>query len=107
MHIQSWKDEQTFSEERFTKQELFSDKNHTVFVLNFRPGQALPSHRHPGKVVFLLVLQGHGDCHIDHETFSLSEGDFLHLDADNALGFTNNSDQPLSISVTLHNIPKR
>lgn len=32
MHIQSWKEAQTFSEERFTKKVLFSDKNHTIFV---------------------------------------------------------------------------
>lgn len=107
MEFKSWKENQAFSEERFTKQVLYRDKQHTNFVLNFLPGQTLPTHRHPGKDVFLLVLQGSGSCQIGEKTFSISDGDFIHLDDADEIGMVNDSDQPLSIYITLHNIEQR
>lgn len=103
MHRVLRKESHLFSEERFTKQTLFSDKNHTMFVLNFLPGQQLPAHRHPGKDVFLLGLEGTGSCQIGEETVSLAKGDFIHLVDDNEIAIANDSEEPISIYVILHN----
>ena len=43
-----------YSEEKFTKRVIFKEGESAVFVLNFAPQQALPSHKHPGLNVHLF-----------------------------------------------------
>lgn len=54
-----------FSEERFTKNDIFKSRNSSMFTLNFTPGQTMKSHSHPGKELYLHVLSGHGEFTID------------------------------------------
>lgn len=97
------KSAQTFSEERFTKIDIFKSRNSSMFMLNFIPGQTMKSHGHPGKELYLHVLSGHGEFTIDEEKITVAENDVIHLEADETIGFENGDDNT-SIYVTMNKI---
>ena len=94
---------QIFSEERFTKMDIFKSRNSSMFMLNFNPGQAMESHGHPGKELYLHVLEGHGALTIDDRVVEVSAGDVVHLEADETIGFENGGDRT-SIYVTMNRL---
>jgi len=95
----------TFNEERFTKIDVFKSRNSSMFMLNFTPGQKMKSHNHPGKELYLKVLAGHGEFLIEDETVGVTEGDVIHLEADEMIGFEN-GDVRTSIYVTMNRVPE-
>ncbi|WP_462420062.1 cupin domain-containing protein [Salinicoccus sp. Marseille-QA3877] len=90
-----------FSEERFTKNDIFKSRNSSMFTLNFTPGQTMKSHSHPGKELYLHVLSGHGEFTIDDEKIKVIEDDVIHLEADEMIGFENGKENT-SIYVTMN-----
>ncbi|SOC44177.1 cupin domain-containing protein [Salinicoccus kekensis] len=94
----------TFDEERFTKIDIFKNRNSSMFMLNFTPGQTMKSHTHPGKELYLHVLAGHGEFLIEDEAVNVTEGDVIHLEADEMIGFEN-GDARTSIYVTMNRMP--
>ena len=95
-----------YSEKRFTKKNVFKEDGMNAFVLNFLPGQELPSHIHPKARVCLLVLKGQGTFTINQEKVPVAENDVLFAREDEELGFINDSPENTSIYVVLNRMPK-
>lgn len=101
MEIQSLKDAIQFRDDRFAKIDFIKTKNSVAFMLNFLPDQEMKSHNHPGRELFLHVLEGAGTLLIDGEMQTVKTGDVIHVDADEQIGFVNDSSAKVSISVTM------
>lgn len=94
-----------YSEDKFTKRIIFNKGDSTVFVLNFKPGQQLPEHTHPGTEVYLLVLEGEGTFIIDGKETPVTTNDVVHCGSDESLAFKNSGNNPVSLYVMLNKIP--
>lgn len=101
MFIKRIEDYQIIDPEKMTKHMVFKEDKSQAFVLNFAPGQTLPSHSHPNAQIYLLVLEGDGHCAIDETRYHISEGFAIHCSKDQKLSIENNGDQYLSIYVVL------
>ena len=86
-----------FSEDRFTKVDFVKNRRSNGFILNFLPGQEMKAHHHPGKDLFLHMLDGTGTVTVDDEPFVLHAGDVLYCEADEKIGFVNTGDANVSI----------
>jgi len=96
---------QAFSEERFTKRILFQQGGSVAFVLNFMPGQELPTHKHLNTAVYLLVLQGDGTIIVDGVKTEVSEGDAICCDGEEQFAFANTGNARTSLYVVLNRLP--
>lgn len=96
---------QEYSEERFTKRVIYKKGESTAFVLNFLPGQQLPSHKHPGTEVYLYVVNGSGTFIIDGKETEVSEADLVHVGGEEEMAFNNNGNEPVSLYVVLSKVP--
>lgn len=94
-----------YSDERFTKRIVFKEGESTVFVLNFKPQQSLPAHKHPGTSVYLLVVEGAGTFTIDGQEVKASKNDVILADGEEEFAFVNDSDENTSVYVMLNKIP--
>ena len=94
-----------YNDSRFTKRILFNEAGNTVFVLNFNPGQELPTHTHPGSELFLSVIQGKGTLIINGSETEIAVNDLVHASGDEEFSFKNTSNEPVSLYVTLCKIP--
>lgn len=56
-----------------------------MFILNFQPGQVLPSHKHPGAKLFLLVLKGEGSFNINGNEIYVKKDDLITVTGDEKL----------------------
>lgn len=93
-----------FKEERFTKIDIIKTRKSVAFLLNFLPGQEMKQHSHPGKELYLLVIEGNGQMLIDNQEISVEEGNVIHCQAEEEVGFINSSKQNVSIYVTMTKI---
>ncbi|WP_240377312.1 cupin domain-containing protein [Bacillus piscicola] len=101
MEAQNLSQFQIFDEERLTKKDVFKEGKTKAFVLNFMPGQQLPTHNHPNTQVFITILEGNGICMINDVKHPISEKDVFHCNKDQMIGFENNSAGRLSVYVIL------
>ncbi|MGI8314154.1 cupin domain-containing protein [Halobacillus mangrovi] len=97
---------QKFDEKRMTKQMVFEEEKSKAFVLNFMPGQHLPSHSHPYTQVYLLVLAGTGKCKIDDHEYKIEKGDTIHCSKEEMLSLENTGTERMSVYVVLAREPK-
>lgn len=95
---------QQFDEERFTKIDIIKRRNSSAFLLNFLPGQHMRPHNHPNRELYLYVFEGSGTLLIDGEEIEVTVGDVFYCDPDEQIGFTNTSDQNVSIFSTMTKI---
>lgn len=98
-------DVREFSADRFTKRVLFQQGDSVAFVLNFAPGQALPAHRHPGAVLYALVLEGAGTVAVDGTETNLAAGDVICCSGEELFAFRNTGGEPCRLYVVLSTIP--
>ncbi|MDQ0216135.1 quercetin dioxygenase-like cupin family protein [Oikeobacillus pervagus] len=105
MNIQNVKQFMEYHNERFTKRIIFKEGPSTTFVLNFKPGQELPAHKHPNSNVHLLVLTGEGTFTIDGKQIKASELDSLICTSEQELSFKNDGKEDASLYVVLSTIP--
>lgn len=96
---------QEFSDEKFTKRIIFKEGESTVFLLNFMPGQKLPSHKHPGTEVYILVLKGNGTFIIEDKTTEVTKEDIIHCNEEESLSFENSGIEPVTLYVMLNKVP--
>ena len=96
---------QDYQTEKFTKRIAFKKGESVVFVLNFMPGQELPTHTHPNTDVFILALQGSGAVTVDGATSPLVQGEVLHLEGAEAFSYRNDGTEPSSLYVVLTKVP--
>ncbi|MCM2533804.1 cupin domain-containing protein [Neobacillus pocheonensis] len=94
-----------YSEERFTKRVIFNTGETTAFVLNFLPGQQLPTHKHPGAEVYLFVVIGKGTFIIDGKETEAAEEDIIHVSDQEEMAFRNSGSEPVSLYVVLSKTP--
>ena len=78
-----------YSEEKFTKRIIYKKGETTAFVLNFLPGQQLPTHKHPGTEVYIYVVTGTGTIIIDGLESAVSEVDLIHVNSEEEMSFNN------------------
>ncbi|RCX22512.1 cupin domain [Fontibacillus phaseoli] len=97
---------QDYQEDKFTKRIAFQKGESVVFVLNFMPGQKLPSHRHPGTDVYILALEGSGTVTVDGTESGLAKGEIVHLHGDEEFSYANDGDTPASLYVILTKVPE-
>ena len=105
MEKKSVKEYMEYSEERFTKRVIYKKGETTAFVLNFLPGQELPTHKHPGTEVYLFVVTGNGTFIIDGQETEVTEADLLYVSDQEEMAFKNSGSKPVSIYVVLSKIP--
>ena len=84
---------------------LFKKGENTTFVLNFQPGQALPTHKHPGSDLFLTVIKGTGTLIINGQETEVTVNDVIYAEGDEEFAFNNTGNEPVSLYVTLCKIP--
>ncbi|WP_059044580.1 cupin domain-containing protein [Paenibacillus rubinfantis] len=96
---------QDYQTEKFTKRIAFKKGESVVFVLNFMPGQELPTHTHPNTDVFILALQGSGSITVDGTASPLAQGEVLHLEGAEAFSYRNDGIEPASLYVMLTKVP--
>jgi quercetin dioxygenase-like cupin family protein len=94
-----------YSEEKFTKRIIYKKGETTAFVLNFLPGQKLPTHKHPGTEVYIFVVTGNGTIIIDGMESVVSEADLIHVNSEEEMSFNNSGNEPVSLYVVLSKIP--
>jgi quercetin dioxygenase-like cupin family protein len=95
---------QQFDEDRFTKVDFMKNEHSTAFTLNFLPGQTLKAHKHPGKELYLVVIEGSGTFTVEGKDVMATEGDVLFCNEKEMLGFKNNGDNRTTLFGTLTKI---
>ncbi|MGG4196484.1 cupin domain-containing protein [Paenibacillus jamilae] len=96
---------QEYVENKFTKRIIHKDEENVIFVLNFSPGAELPTHRHPGANVNILVLDGSGIVNSDGVETGVAEGDILHISGDESFSFRSGTDAVSCLYVVLTKMP--
>ncbi len=94
-----------YNEDKFTKRIVFKNGESVVFVLNFMPGQELPTHQHPGTAVFILVLDGGGTVTVNGAETLLVKDDVISCEGNEQFSFKNTGTLPTSLYVVLSKIP--
>lgn len=95
------KDKMIYSDKSLTKKIIYRDKDILSFVLNFQPGQTLPTHNHPGMVTTILVLTGSAKFTVDNKRFSIEKGQIIIAQGEEMVSLINDGDENLSLYVTL------
>src|SRR5699024_8122268 len=90
-----------FSDERLTKVNVIKRKRSSIFLLNFLPGQHMTSHNHPNRELYMHVLEGNGTLLIDEKKVEVQQGDVIYCDPEEQIGFTNSSENKVTIYATL------
>lgn len=63
-----------FHDQTFTKRTLVVNNDILCFVLNLKPGQVLPVHKHENSSLVMHVLSGSGEIKINDEVEKLIKG---------------------------------
>ncbi|OWA37542.1 cupin [Saccharibacillus sp. O16] len=105
MEKKTWSQFQEYREGQFTKKIVFKKESHVAFVLNFAPGQQLPTHNHPGAVVYLTVLEGSGMMIADGIETPVTTGDVVQVEGHEAFAYRSADDLASSLSVILIQTP--
>ena len=86
-----------FDETRFTKIDIIKNKRSSAFYLNFLPEQHMKPHTHPGRELYLHIIEGKGTLFIDNEAVEIEVGDIIYFDPEEKVGFTNTGTDPATI----------
>ncbi|WP_166240099.1 cupin domain-containing protein [Paenibacillus turpanensis] len=105
MEMKSVITEMEYNQERFTKRILFKKGESVMFVLNFMPGQALPTHTHPGSDVYVFVLEGTGTLMVDDRHQIITKGTAVHCSGEERFSFVNDGIENASLLVHLSKLP--
>ena len=90
-----------FDENRFTKIDIIKTRRSVAFLLNFLPGQHMKPHNHPDRELYMYVMEGEGTLLIDEKEILVKEGDVLLCNEEEQIGFTNHSENKVSIYCTM------
>lgn len=105
MERKSLNDIKEFNEERFTKRVMFQKDGSVAFALHFLPGQALPTHKHPGSALYLLVVEGAGTVTIDGSKTEVAAEDVVYCQGEEEFSFANTSSAPTRLYAVLTKLP--
>lgn len=104
MEKQSLIEAQQFDENRFTKIDIIKTRRSVAFMLNFLPGQHMKPHSHPDRELYLYVIEGNGTLSIDGKELEVKTADIVLCNAKEQIGFTNSSENRVSIYATMTKI---
>lgn len=96
---------QDFQENKFTKRLVHKEDSNVIFVLNFTPGTELPTHKHPGANVYLLVLEGAGSVTHNETQTDVAKGDIIHINGDESFSYRCSAEAASSLYVVLTQTP--
>ncbi|GAB6180510.1 hypothetical protein JCM14036_18290 [Desulfotomaculum defluvii] len=85
----------------FAKRIIYQDDNVVTFVLNFRPGQALPPHTHYQSTVVIHVFAGQGEITADENTVTVTTGDIVTVKGNETLSVKNTGSENLTLYVNM------
>lgn len=74
MELKNIQDSMAFNEKNLTKRILFANPKVLAFVLNLKPGQTLPVHKHENSELIYYVLTGSGQIRVNDEVHEISFG---------------------------------
>ncbi|ACL77213.1 conserved hypothetical protein [Ruminiclostridium cellulolyticum H10] len=74
MELKNIQDSMVFNEKNLTKRILFANPKVLAFVLNLKPGQTLPVHKHENSELIYYVLTGSGQIRVNDEVHEISFG---------------------------------
>lgn len=94
-----------YRDESITKRILFKEPQASSFVLNFKPGQAVPPHQHAGSLVILQPLAGTGRLTVEGDEQIIRPGDLVRVSGQATLSIACEGQEPLSVLVTLAPTP--
>lgn len=100
MEVKNIKDSIVFNDSTFTKRTLFAVEDILCFVLNMKPGQSLPMHKHENSTLVLHVLSGKGEAKVNQETAVLETGAVLYAKGEDDFSIPTVTEE-MSIFVTL------
>lgn len=63
-----------YNDSQFTKRIIFDEDDVLSFVLNFRKGQSLPSHKHENSRIVMTALRGEGEIKINDTIQKIQRG---------------------------------
>src|SRR5690625_2379737 len=86
-----------YDEERFTKIDIIKNRRSSAFYLNFLPEQHMKPHSHPGRELYLHVLEGEGTLFIEDEELDIVANDVIQCNPDEKIGFTNTGSEPVTM----------
>lgn len=89
-----------FNDNQFTKRILFNDDEVLSFVLNFKSGQTLSTHKHENSAVSFIVLQGKGEVQVNDEVQRIQKGSVVLAKGKDEFGIPK-VEEDLSIFVTV------
>ncbi|MFZ5943102.1 MAG: cupin domain-containing protein [Bacillota bacterium] len=101
MQILNLKEKMVYSDKFLTKKIVYRDKDVLAFVLNFKPGQSLPSHNHPGMVTIIQILKGKGKFTADNVSIDAEVGQVMIYQENEMVSLVNDGGEELSLYVTL------
>lgn len=78
---------QEYADNKFTKRIVFKEEDNVIFVLNFAPEAELPTHKHPGANVYILVLEGAGEVTCNGQPSAVAKGDVFHIAGDEEFSY--------------------
>lgn len=96
---------QDYQDNKFTKRVVHKEDTNVIFVLNFAPGTELPTHKHPGANVYLLVLEGAGTVTHNETQTDVAKGDIIHINGDESFSYRNGTEAESSLYVVLTQTP--
>lgn len=100
MEVKNIKESIVFNEATFTKRTLIAVEDILCFVLNMKPGQALPTHTHENSSLVLHVLSGSGEAKVNQEMVKLEAGTILYAKGEDEFSIPT-VNQEMSIYVSL------
>lgn len=74
MDIKDVNESIVFSDKTFTKRTLFVTKDVLCFILNMKPGQTLPVHKHENSSLIFIVLSGAGEVRVNDDIVRITQG---------------------------------
>ncbi len=101
MKIENLSSKIVYSDKTFTKRVVFNEDKVLNFILNMKPGQALPPHTHESSDLVLHVLTGNGEVTVDGINQTVSEGDVLYLKGEEVFSMKNTGDKDMSAFVII------
>jgi quercetin dioxygenase-like cupin family protein len=101
MKLEKITDKITYSEDNFTKKVLFNEEKVLSFVLNFKPGQGVPTHNHEQSDLIIHVLVGQGEIGVDGKMHKILQGDVIHCKGTEEFSLSNTGYVDMSCFVIL------
>jgi quercetin dioxygenase-like cupin family protein len=86
----------------FTKRVIQQSPGGLIFLLNFAPGQSLPSHTHDNSELIVTVIEGIGEAKVEERGVPLHRGVIVHCRGKESFSVSNTGTERLSLLVFLY-----